>query len=374
MDFIDQIKSLAVQVAKQRDVIKTEESTKNAFVLPFINALGYNVFDATEVIPEYDANFGTKLNYKCDYAIFRGDCPVMLFECKWSGRELEKKDEDQLRQYFAACTDAKVAVVTNGVLYRFFTDLDKEHVMDDKPFFEFDLSDAKPNVVDTLKRFTKAAFDLDELTNAASELKYTREVMRIVGQEFSSPSEAFVKFFAGQVHSGKLTQKIVDKFTGITRAALKQYISDRISDTLKSALDKETASQKEPEEPVEGEISSEKGLETTPEELEGYHIVRALLCTNVSPERIYVRDTRQYCGILLDDNRRKPICRLYFNTDQKAIGFFDEIKKETRESITQLSDLYGFADRLRTIVANYDNRPANGVGQLGDGDKDEDEN
>lgn len=364
MDFIDQIRALAAQVSKQREVIRTEESTKNSLILPFIKTLGYDVFDPTEVIPEFDANFGTKLGYKCDYAIFREDKPAMLFECKWCGRELEKKDEDQLRQYFAACTDAKFAVVTNGLLYRFFTDVEKEHVMDDKPFLEFDMLEIKATLVDTLKRFTKSAFNKDELIIAAVDLKYTGEVMRILGQEFSSPSEEFVKFFAGRVHDGKLTAKIVEKFTGITRAALKQYISDRISDTLKSALDKEAASQKEPEaQVVVDQEGNEKGLVTTPEEIEGYHIVRALLSKTVLPERIFIRDTKQYCGVLLDDNRRKPICRLYFNSDEKVAGFFDEIKKETKEPISRLSDLYKYGDRFVAIVANYDNR-ASGSAEL----------
>lgn len=355
MDFIDQIKSLGAQVSKQREFIKTEESTKNALILPFISTLGYNVFDATEVIPEYDANFGQKLGYKCDYAVFRDGKPIMLFECKWGGRELEKKDEDQLRQYFAACPDAKIAVVTNGLLYRFFMDLEKENVMDKKPFLEFDVLNIKPNLTDALKRFTKSSFDIEEIMGAARNLKYTGEILRIVGEEFASPSEDFVRFFAGRVHDGKLTAKIVQKFTEITGAALKQYINDRISETVRGVLEKTEAPNSGdslPPFPVEPVIE-----EPTSEETDAYHIIRALLYTAVSPARIFPRNFKSHCGILLDDSKKKPICRLYLDGEQKYVGFCDEPKKENKESITTLNDLYPHAERLKRIVENYERGP-----------------
>ena len=358
MDFIDQIKALAAQVSKQREVIKTEESTKNSLILPFINTLGYNVFDPTEVIPEYDANFGTKLNYKCDYAVFRDNKAVMLFECKWCGKDLEKKDEDQLRQYFAACTDAKVAVVTNGILYRFFMDLEKEHVMDDKPFLEFDMLNRKPNLVDALKRFTKAAFDLDELVNAASELKYTGEVMRILGDEFAHPSDEFVRFFAGQVHTGKLTQRIVDKFRGITGAALQQFINDQISDTLQDALKKKT----QPPDPTgqkgEAIVDNPPAVPLpTEEEKEAYQIVRAILCGSIDPDRIKYKDLKKGFTVVLDDSTWKPICRLHFDDDPKEIGLLDDNKVETRQKIQQPSDIYRYSEELKATAAHHLNKP-----------------
>ena len=358
LDFIAQVRALAAQVSKQREVIRTEESTKNSLVLPFISALGYNVFDPTEVIPEFDANFGTKLNYKCDYAVFRDNKPIMLFECKWCGKELEKKDEDQLRQYFAACTDAKVAVVTNGILYRFFMDLEKEHVMDDKPFLEFDMTKIKPKLVEALKRFTKSAFDLDELINAASELKYTGEVMRILGQEFSDPSDEFVRFFAGRVHSGKFTQKIRDKFRGITEPALQQFINDQISDTLQDTLKKKT----QPPDPTgpKGEVivdSPPTAPLPTEEEKEAYHIVRAILCQSINPDRIRYRDLKKGFTMVLDDSTWKPICRLHFDEDPKEIGLLDENKAETRQAIQQPSDIYRFSEQLKATAIHYLTKP-----------------
>lgn len=362
MDFIEQIRALAVQVSKQKEVIKTEESTKNSFVLPFISALEYNIFDPTEVIPEYDANFGTKLNYKCDYAVFRDSKPIMLWECKWCGKELEKKDEDQLRQYFAACTDAKVGVVTNGILYRFFMDLDEEHVMDKKPFLEFNMLNIKPKSVDALKRFTKSGFNLAELIDAASELKYTGEVMRIFGEQLSGPSDKFpsdefVRFFASQIHSGKLMQKVIDKFRGITGAALQQFINDQISDTLQDALKKKTAPPPPPPPPVDGETG---GPSTAPlpteEEKEACHIVRAILCQSIDADRIKPKKWAIGFTIVLD-GKKKPLCRLYLDEGHKEIGLLDENGVEAKQEIKKVSEIYKFSENLKALAAHYLSKP-----------------
>ncbi len=141
MDFIDKIRELAARVPKQLDYCTTEEATKNALVMPFINALGYNVFNPREVIPEFTADFGTKKGEKVDYAVCQDSQPVMLFECKSSGTDLNKVHASQLYRYFSVVPQARFGVLTNGVEYRFFSDLESPNRMDDKPFFTFNILD-----------------------------------------------------------------------------------------------------------------------------------------------------------------------------------------------------------------------------------------
>ncbi|MDE0017409.1 MAG: type I restriction enzyme HsdR N-terminal domain-containing protein, partial [Candidatus Poribacteria bacterium] len=132
MDFIEGLTNLSSVIAKRKDIIETEEATKNAFVMPFINLLGYNVFDPTEVVPEFTADVGTKQGEKVDYAIFKDDEVIMLIECKKYGTDLSDAHTTQLYRYFSV-VHARIAVLTDGVIYRFYTDLEESNIMDSKP-------------------------------------------------------------------------------------------------------------------------------------------------------------------------------------------------------------------------------------------------
>jgi hypothetical protein len=345
LDLIDNLKQISESIDKQKDNVLTEEATKNALIMPFINALGYNVFDPSEVVPEFNAHFGTKKDAKVDYAIIIDDKPVILFECKPCNANLDINHESQLFQYFSA-TESKFGILTNGIDYLFFTDIEEPNKMDSKPFFEFNMQDIRPDIVKELKKFTKTAFDLDEILYSASELKYTREIKKILAKELESPSEDFVKFFAKQVYTGILTPNVKEKFEGITKIALNQFIKDKVNSRLKTALDvsddKETI--KETEEPI---TSSKNKILTTEEEWEGFYIVRAILSEIIDVDRVAIRDKISYCGILLDDNNRKPICRLHFNSSQKYLGLFDKNKKEEKIPIDSVKDIYTHSTKLK---------------------------
>src|SRR3954467_14919592 len=156
MDFIDQNRELSARIPKQLPHIHTEEATKNALIMPFISALGYNVFDPTEVTPELHADIGLKKGEKVDYAILKDGKPILLFECKWHGADLSKEHASQLYRYFSV-TEARFSVLTNGIIYWFYTDLDASNKMDAKPFFEFNMLDFKESDIEQLKKFSKAA-------------------------------------------------------------------------------------------------------------------------------------------------------------------------------------------------------------------------
>jgi hypothetical protein len=348
MDFIDRINQLATSAKTQQSKMLTEEATKNALVMPFIQTLGYNPFDLNEVHPEFIADVGVKKGEKVDYAIMQDGTPILLFECKMAGTDLADAHASQLYRYFSV-TDARFAVLTNGTEYWFFTDLDAPNKMDTKPFLKFSLLDLRDTVIEELKKFTKEAFDVDEILSTATQLKYTNEIKQIISNQLTDPDEDLVKFFASHVHSGKVvTAAVRDQFTKLTRLAFRQFINDQITDRLKSALEGAGDA-------LLTETEDEEGnkVETTLEEHEGYLIVRAILREVVDGSRVIMRDKQSYCGILLDDNNRKPLCRLHFGSKQKYIGLFDADKNEERVPIEGIEDIYNYADRLRITVGYY---------------------
>lgn len=372
MDFIDQIKVLAAKIPKLSESIKTEEGTKNALVMPLLNILGYNVFDPTEVVPEYTTDYGTKKGEKVDYAIIKDGKPIILIECKNIDADLDNEHASQLFRYFSV-SEAKIGILTNGITYRFYTDIDAPNKMDEKSFLEINLLDIKEPLINELKRFKKESFNIDDLATIACGLKYTKEIKLILANEINSPSEEFVKFFAKKVNDGPFTQSVREKFTIITKNALNQFINDRINDRLKFAMSEDTLSSNSkdyiPSSNLNGnkELSSSEtpnnnpdGILTTEEEQEGYYIVKAILRENFDIKRVVIRDKKSYCGILLDDNNRKPICRMYFNTKQKYLGLFaSDNKNEEKVPIQDLNDIYGYAEKLRSTANSYDKESKN---------------
>ncbi len=355
MDFKDQIRQAGERVAKLKDQILTEEATKNAFIMPFIQILGYDVFNPTEVVPEFISDIGTKKGEKIDYAIHRDGHPMILIECKHWAQKLEIHN-NQIVRYFNV-SKAKFAIITNGIRYKFYTDLVEPNRLDEKPFLEFDLPEMKDQQIEELKKFHKSYFDVANILSSASEMKYTNELKIMIANELKSPSEGFVRFFASQAYIGRLTDKVVFQFADFVRKSVHQVISDMITDRLKSALnqEKETAAQQADKEAAKSiEVETvDKGPETTAEEIEAYFIVKSILRQNIDSNRIGYRDALSYFTILLDDNNRKAICRIYFNTSKKYIGILDSSKKETKNEIVELDDIYKYSEQLIATVESY---------------------
>ncbi len=358
MDFKDTIKQLADRVLKLKESILTEEATKNAFIMPFINALGYDVFNPLEVVPEMTCDIAMKKGEKIDYAIMKEGEPILLIECKHWAQDLNLHD-NQLIRYFNV-SKAKFGLLTNGIIYRFYTDLIEPNKMDEKPFLEVDITDIRDTQIEELKKFHKSYFDIDNILSSASELKYTGELKAIFAKEFANPSPDFVKYFAKQVYDGIITAKLLEQFTSLTKRSINTYINDLISERLKSALKTEAVveSQISEQETNESTIeSNDNKIVTTEEEIESYMIVKSMLRPIIDISRVVYRDAQTYFAILLDDNNRKPICRMYFNSiSKKYISTFDENKKETKHEITSLNDIYNFTKELSDIIKFYDEK------------------
>lgn len=350
MDFKDQIKNLGDRVDKLKSQIATEEATKNAFIMPFIQALGYDVFNPLEIVPEYVTDIGTKKGEKIDYAIFKDDKPTILIECKHWAQNLNLHD-GQLLRYFHV-SKAKFGILTNGITYRFYSDLVEQNKMDEKPFLEFNLNEIKENQIDELKKFHKSYFDAESIVTTASELKYLNELKHLLQVEFQQPTPDFVKLFAKQVYPSVVTAKVLDQFTNLTKKAVNQYINDLITDRLKIALSKENENQTELEDNSIIELANSKII-TTEEELEGFMIIKTILRQKVSFNRISYRDNQSYFAILLDDNNRKTLCRLYLNSSKKYLITFDEQKKEVKNELVNLDDIFNFSEVILSSLEVY---------------------
>lgn len=366
MALIDQLRSLSAQIPRLKElgVIKTEEGTKNALVMPFINALGYNVFDPLEVTPELIADVGVKKGEKVDYAILKDGQPVMLFECKAFGADLNVVHASQLYRYFSV-TSSRFSILTNGVVYQFYTDLDAPNKMDEKPFLVFDLGDIKDSLVDEVAKFMKGAFDVEQILSTANELKYTNAVKRVVLSEIANPSDEFVRYFANHVYTGRLTQQTIVQFREVTKRAWRDIINDRLRDTFTKAAQAQAqdtqerqaaAAEQAPTLPPGVALVTPDGkIVTTEDEMEAYRVVRAIVREVVDVKRVAMRDAQSYCAVLLDDNNRRPICRLYFNSSKKYLGLFDnEGRTEDKIQIEGVDDLFKYGDRLKAAAAQYD--------------------
>ncbi len=295
-----------------------------------------------------------------DYAIIIDGKPTILIECKSVNTHLSFEQASQLFRYFAV-SQAKIGILTNGIIYQFYTDLDEKNKMDIKPFLEINLLDINEPLIEQLKKYTKHELDLDQFYDGASQLKYTKEIIQIANKEFAEPSDEFVRFFAQRVYPKKVTQKALDNFKVITKDSLDQFLSDKINERLKSAMQAKSPAKAPEIQPAELTPTPEpvENVMTTEEEWEGYYFVKAILRDVLEPSKVAIRDAKSYCAILYDDNNRKPICRFYFDGKQKYVGLFNSPdRKENKIVISNIQDLFKYSDELKATIPYYNTSTA----------------
>ncbi len=349
MDLKTNLAELHNRVDNLKDNITTEEATKTAFIMPFIQILGYDIFNPIEVVPEFTADLGTKKGEKVDYAILKDGHPIIIIECKhW--KENLNSHSSQLHRYFNV-TKSRFAILTNGIKYEFYTDLEKANIMDSKPFMEINLNELKEANIKQLVKFQKSNFNQDDILNSANSLKYIKAIRKEFEKELENPTDEFTKLLAKRSFNGVINAKRLESFKEYLSSAIKSSISDMINNRLQSALNKEDEVQKNENESIEPKEVSK--INTTDEEIEAYQIVKAILREKISSNKIVHRDTQSYFGILFDNNNRKPICRIYLDSSQKRIGLFDENKNETKHNIESVDDIYQYKNELIDIASYY---------------------
>jgi len=347
------LKVISARVKEHADTMLTEEAVKTAVVLPFLRALGYDVFNPLEVVPEFTADAVGKKGEKVDYAICVDNEIRILIECKAISCELETKHLNQLYRYFSV-TDAKFAILTNGRYFQFYTDLDATNKLDAKPFLSFDITEYNDNIIIELKKFGKTNFDVSNILATAERLKYTSGIKKNILNLVENPSEGFVRLVCTDVYEGRMTASVMEMLKPVTKNAFREIISDVVKNRLSSAL-KDTVAVDE--KAVEDIPVNDSGIVTTEEEIEGYMIAKAIAREIIPGERVFIRDSKSYCAILVDDNNRRPLVRLHFNSANKKISFFDG-ETEERIGIERLDDIYHHADRIKKTAQKYlENKP-----------------
>jgi len=327
--------------------------------MPFIQMLGYDVFNPLEVVPEFVTDFGAANSEKVDYAIIKDNQPIIIIECKWYGEKLVKH-YTQLHKYFHL-TKARFAILTNGIEYNFYTDLESSNKMDEKPFISFDITNIKEQIANELKKFHKSYFNIENIITTASELKYSNAIRQILTNEIKSPTEPFVKFFVSQVYQGRATATVLEQFTSIVHKSINHLINDMINERLKSALDQSNkANNQEVKETVieNQEQSKESKIVTTAEEMEGFLIVKTILRKKIDANRIFHRDFQNFFSVLLDDTIRQTICRLYFDENKRQISVFEN-RKEIKFEIATLDDIFKYEEQILKSLDNLITKPEN---------------
>lgn len=348
MEFEGLIKSHVQRIKTLKNDILTEEATKTSLIMPFFRILGYDVFNPNEFMPEFVADVGLKKGEKVDYAVKFDNEPVILVECKSINEKLEKHDS-QLYRYFGTTT-AKFAILTNGIIYRFYTDIDEINKMDDAPFLEINLLELRDEQIAKLQYFTKENFDKDAIYDSAEGLKNEAQIRQIIKEEIENPSEELVKLILGKgVYNRAKTQSVIDKYTPIVKNAFDYIIKELLNKKIETAFaNTEPIALSETQTDNEDTIIEEESgnnIVTTEEEFEAYYIVKAILSKYIDIERISYSDKESYFAIILDNRITKWLCRIYIKKNKKYIAIFENGEK-TKYSIENISDIYGYADNL----------------------------
>jgi hypothetical protein len=325
----ERIRSLQARLRANRSKVRTDEAARAALVLPFIQSLGYDVFDPEEVVPGFTRGQG-----RADFVVLDGEQHRMVISLAQDPADLTSDRAMRLAECFAV-VGATTAVLTDGSLYRVHTDADQPGRMDEEPLLSVDLggaADVDPSILAGLDKFT---FDIASLATAAKSRRYEEAVRRAVGDELADPSEAFIDIVGGRMRSAGFEPRD-DLFQRVSAISLFSP-SAAVAEGAQAAV----------------EIQSGDDRVMTQDEMLGYHIVRALAARHIDATRITVRPAQSYCAILLDDNNRKSIGRLHFNSQTvKYLGTFVD-KKETRRQIVGPNGIYDLesfiVDRLREL-------------------------
>lgn len=345
MSLKDTIKQIEAQIPSlQIGSATEEEGTKHALILPLIRALGYNDSDRSEVVPEFTTDART--NERVDYAIMANGNPVMVIECKAASVNLSDRKVSQLNGYFNAST-AQIGILTNGIEYKFFSDFERQNVMDQDPFWEIDIENLDDEDLDQLHTLFAKGFSVASTLDSASRLKDIGIMTGVLKQQYSRPDDKFVKWLAGEAYkernTPKWTARNLEKFKDLANRAFVHFVGD----TMRALQQQMGAAPGE-------EGGGHRTIITTAQEIEAYHMVKAIVRDVIDPSRVTYRDRLGHCIVLIDGNGQKPLCHLLFNNEsRKEIRLFDENRARTNHPVDSLDDIYTHAEHLRETARLY---------------------
>jgi hypothetical protein len=349
------VSSLVTHIQAYSSKCQTEEAAKHALVLPFLQfVLGWDIFNPTEVIPEFTADTGIKRGEKVDYAVMKKGKIAFIIECKMPGAKLESSHASQLYRYFGTLLPCRIAILTDGVRYLFYTDTENPNVLDSAPFFTVDFTKPEMIMIEELSQFAREIFDVDDVTRTATQLMHAENVKAYLVRQLDSPSDEFVKLLiSASDANAKFSTKNAEIMRSIVKKSFESVVQSRVHQALKTAQVAESQGGNTAE---NGQAAGgTKEIVTTVEEWEGFYTVRTLLHDVVQPERVQFKDTVSYFNVLLDGNPRQQICRFYFNNPRKYLGLFSE-KGETKKEIGGVADLYLLKREFASAVLMYESK------------------
>jgi len=356
-DFEKEIAQLTINIEQTKEHILTEEATKMSFVVPFFKALGYNVYDPREFVPEFTADINSKNMDKVDYVIMESEKPAILIECKHWSEKLENHVR-QLFKYFVS-TPAKFAILTNGIEYLFYTDLEEQNKLDKKPFLKINLLDLKAHAVKELAKFRKDAFNVDEILTTAEELKYTSSITSLLADEYNSPGDDFMKFVLSKVYDGMRTQTAIEKLRPTVKNSFMQFVNELVNERLETALRSQAEKNQSEQEVatavlaiIEPDDDGEIVVVPTEEELQAYYIVKGILVEMANADKVSYKDTSSYLSVLYDNKVTKWVCRIVLKRSSKMLIFPEDIYS-ARISINSINDLFKHKELILQSVKRF---------------------
>jgi Uncharacterized conserved protein len=348
-ELYEKLTVLSDRIKQLKGQIKTEEATKQSFILPFFQILGFDVFNPLEFCPEYVANVGVKKGEKVDYVIFKDGQPFIIIEAKPHYDDLSKH-ESQLFRYFSV-TKCRFSVLTNGIIYKFFADLDEPNIMDAQPFFTLDMENLTDSSVNYLEKFCKQNLDTDSILNTASELKYLNLAKESFKNLIENDNDDLEKLVISSFYNGQKSQSVMEKFKPIVKRAITLYINERLSTKFKETLKQ---NETEPDTNTEQiEEPEENTIITTMDELSGYAVIKSIVRKTVSVKRLSYKDTESYFGVIVDNNSRKWLCRLIVGKKNNYLILPDENKKDIKYPIETIDDLYNYEEQIIEVLNRY---------------------
>ena len=368
MEFAANVQKLQDDVRRKVGVVRkhnTEAATKQYLVLPFIQTMGYAPFDLDDMVPEFTTDIGTKKGEKVDYALMHDGSPSILIECKKVGSTFGQAELSQLMRYFTV-TDARFGILTDGLVYQFYSDLEEQNLMDDRPFFTFKMLDFMDQDVKTLKTFTKDEFEIDKALHAARRTKFLTSIKQVLQEELSEPTEEFLAFMRGRVYEGRQTPRIRSELDPLIRQVCKRYIEEEVQVRIKAGptdrkdIETETKdeSSTESEPPHVIKESGDSDEEFIQQELDAVEKVRTILGSIIDrnrlvPQKHLPHDARLGVAITIDSNPRKSICHIVWSRGSQSYGIRMTRKSKKQEVGATVDGFEAFADSLRGKAARW---------------------
>nr|WP_297357741.1 type I restriction endonuclease [uncultured Caldimonas sp.] len=299
----------------------TEETTKQALILPLLDILGFSAFDPRKVKAEHFSDFpGVKAGERVDYALFCNDVPVMFIEAKAYNQNLTNHCP-QLARYYNATPEVTVAAITNGREWRFFTDLVNKNIMDVQPFLTVHFEDVQDDAAEQLMRFHHDRFRPDALRALAEESVYLAAFKHVITGMLRECDLDFVKYVANRAEIQRnFTSKFLESVQPIVKQAVAQSISGMVANSLNTKVvveDPPTPAEEEPNPNAPVVDSANPRIITTAVERRILEI-----CQEVLPgEDLQGKDTESYYTVLYQGKSNRWLVRFWSERKRPAAQF-----------------------------------------------------